>query len=95
MEDNELKRMVLDYLERRNIIKYPLDETGIWKIVGGFRVSGSGFSREDIDYVSGRFDKVLEYAIQKPEFYGDWCSKGDPGNPNSGRVEKILIKAIL
>ena len=69
------------------------DEVAYWRIIEGSRTNCyPGEPMKDI--VHGRFYDAVAYAIQQPEFYGDWLSHDDPSNCNHGKIEKINVREL-
>ena len=71
--------------KRKDVRNYPLDEKGIYEVIGGSPESGD---RPSLGLLRGRFIDVVAEAIEMPGFAGWYCSAQDPGNTNNGYVVK-------
>ncbi|MFA5887514.1 MAG: hypothetical protein WC852_02290 [Candidatus Nanoarchaeia archaeon] len=110
MEKDELAQKVRLYLERLNKspelkkCSYPLDETGLFRVVGALRGGYRGirmfaiYSCEEEGHrnsmktiFKGRFIDAIAFAVQQYEFYADFCDPKDPSCSYHGYVEKIDV----
>lgn len=93
--EQEIARRIKGYLQRtrrERTRQYPLNEVGIYRIVGGSQ--GDRGERKELAIVQGRYIDALEFAVQQPGFLGDWCSWSMPENCNHGYVERVQVKEL-
>lgn len=98
----ENRERVEAYIERirhdRHIPRYPIEEKGHYRLVGGVYGDGDSSRRkENTIVVRGRFIDVIAWAVEQDEFYADWCSSEEPENVNNcnhGHIEKVELKEL-
>ncbi len=84
---------ICGYLSRSDITHYPLNEKGVYQIIGPEPLDMSGNPsaplRTEIKYVHGRYIDVLANTVSGLCSY--WSRNNIPSDPKSGYIERIEV----